>query len=72
MNGSSVTIIHACNDAIANLHKADMSVINWRVTNAANHFLRAWAYNRLNMLYQGIPHLWSPSITKTVPVVNLR
>lgn len=66
------TIIHACNDAIANLHKADMSADKLARYQCEARFLRAWAYNRLNMLYQGVPFIWNPSITKTVPVVNLR
>lgn len=54
------TIIHACNDAIANLHKADMSANKLARYQCEARFLRAWAYNRLNMLYQGVPVYLEP------------
>lgn len=54
------TIIHACNDAIANLHKADMSADKLARYQCEARFLRAWAYNRLNMLYQGVPVYLEP------------
>ena len=54
------TIIHACNDAIANLHKAGMSTDKLARYQCEARFLRAWAYNRLNMLYQGVPVYLEP------------
>ena len=54
------TIIHACNDAISNLHKADMSANKLARYQCEARFLRAWAYNRLNMLYQGVPVYLEP------------
>ena len=54
------TIIHACNDAIVNLHKADMSTDKLARYQCEARFLRAWAYNRLNMLYQGVPVYLEP------------
>ena len=54
------TIIHACDDAIANLHKADMSANKLARYQCEARFLRAWAYNRLNMLYQGVPVYLEP------------
>lgn len=54
------TIIHACNDAIANLHKAGLSVEKYERYQCEARFIRAWAYNRLNMLYQGVPIYLEP------------
>lgn len=52
--------IHACNDALANLHKAglDKSTLEQYICEAK--FLRAWCYHRLNMLYQGVPIYLEP------------
>lgn len=54
------TIIHACNDALANLHKAGLNedVLEQYICEA--RFLRAWCYHRLNMLYQGVPIYLEP------------
>ena len=54
------TIIHACNDAIANLGKAGLSSEKYNRYQCEARFLRAWAYNRLNMLYQGVPIYLEP------------
>ena len=54
------TIIHACNDAIANLSKAGLSIEKYDRYQCEARFLRAWAYNRLNMLYQGVPIYLEP------------
>lgn len=54
------TIIHACNDAIANLHKAGLSEEKFNSYQAEAHFLRAWAYYRLNTLYWGVPIYLEP------------
>ena len=54
------TIIHACNDAIANLSKAGLSTEKYDRYQCEARFLRAWAYNRLNMLYQGVPIYLEP------------
>lgn len=54
------TIIHSCNDAIANLHKAGLSNEKFERYQCEARFLRAWAYNRLNMLYQGVPIYLEP------------
>lgn len=54
------TIIHACNNAIANLHKAGLSEEKFERYQCEARFVRAWAYNRLNMLYQGVPIYLEP------------
>lgn len=54
------TIIHACNDAIANLHKAGLDEKTLEKYYCEARFLRAWAYHRLNMLYQGVPVYLEP------------
>lgn len=54
------TIIHACNDAIAHLGKAGLAADKLARYQAEARFLRAWAYNRLNMLYQGVPIYLEP------------
>lgn len=54
------TIIHSCNDAIANLSKAGLSESKYERYQCEARFLRAWAYNRLNMLYQGVPIYLEP------------
>lgn len=60
------TIIHACNDAIANLHKAGLNSSKLNRYQCEARFLRAWAYNRLNMLYQGVPIYLEPVNNKDV------
>lgn len=54
------TIIHACNDALTNLHKAglDQKVLEQYLCEAK--FLRAWCYHRLNILFQGVPIYLEP------------
>ncbi|MCU6771014.1 RagB/SusD family nutrient uptake outer membrane protein [Bacteroides cellulolyticus] len=54
------TIIHACNDAIANLHKAGLDKNTLERYYCEARFLRAWSYHRLNMLYQGVPVYLEP------------
>lgn len=54
------TIIHACNTALANLHKAGLGEEKLARYQCEARFLRAWAYNRLNMLYQGVPIYLQP------------
>lgn len=54
------TIIHACNDAIANLHNAGLSKEVYERYLCEARFLRAWCYHRLNMLYQGVPVYLEP------------
>ena len=54
------TIVHACNDAIANLHKAGLSEEKFERYQCEARFIRAWAYHRLNMLYQGVPIYLEP------------
>lgn len=54
------TIIHACNDALANLYKAGLSEEVYEQYVCEARFLRAWAYHRLNMLYQGVPVYLEP------------
>lgn len=57
---TNYTIIHLCNDAIANLHKAGLSEEKLNRYQCEARFLRAWAYRRLNMLYQGVPIYLEP------------
>lgn len=55
------TIIHSCNDAIANLHKAtDMSASKLQRYYCEARFMRAWAYHRLNCYFQGVPVYLEP------------
>ena len=54
------TIIHSCNDAIANLHKAGLPESKYNSYQAEARFLRAWAYMRLNTLYWGVPIYLEP------------
>lgn len=54
------TIIHACNDALANLHKAGLDEETLEKYICEARFLRAWCYHRLNMLYQGVPVYLEP------------
>lgn len=59
---TNYTIIHLCNDAIANLHKAGLDDAKFNRYQCEARFLRAWAYRRLNMLYQGVPIYLEPII----------
>lgn len=54
------TIVHSCNDAIANLHRAGLSPEKFERYQSEARFMRAWAYNRLNMLFQGVPIYLEP------------
>ena len=54
------TLVHACNDAIANLGRAGLSSEKYDRYQCEAHFLRAWAYHRLNMLFQGVPIYLEP------------
>ncbi len=56
----SYTTIHACNDAIANLHKAGLDEATYERYLCEARFLRAYCYHRLNMLYQGVPVYLEP------------
>jgi len=49
------TVVHACNDAIANLHKAGMSEAKTERCLCEARLLRDYVYSRLNMLYGGVP-----------------
>lgn len=49
------TVVHACNDAIANLHKAGLSEEKYERYICEARLLRAYIYSRLNMLYGGVP-----------------
>ena len=54
------TIVHATNDAIANLGKAGLDTPTYERFQSEAHFLRAWAYSRLNKFYQGVPLYLEP------------
>ena len=54
------TIIHSCNDALANLHEAGLDEATYERYVCEARFLRAWCYHRLNMLYQGVPVYLEP------------
>ena len=54
------TIIHGCNDAIANLHKAGLSNEVYQRYMCEAKFLRAWAYHRLNTFFMGVPIYLEP------------
>ncbi len=54
------TLIHQANDAIANLHKAGLAVDKFERYQCEARFIRAFAYHRLNMLYQGVPVYLEP------------
>lgn len=53
-------IIHSCNRAIAYMGNAGLSVEKFERYQCEARFLRAWAYHRLNMLYQGVPIYLTP------------
>ena len=54
------TIVHACNDAITNLHKAGLDAQTYERYLCEARFLRAWAYSRLNKFWQGVPVYLEP------------
>lgn len=54
------TIVHAANDAIANLHKAGLEEATYQRYLCEAHFLRAWAYSRLNEFWWGVPIYTTP------------
>lgn len=54
------TVVHACNDAVANLDRAGMSPEKTERYICEARLLRAWAYSRLNMLYGGVPIYLEP------------
>ena len=54
------TIIHAANDAIANLGKAGLDEATYQRYICEARFLRAWAYYRANMFWQGVPIYLEP------------
>lgn len=54
------TIIHAANDAIANLWKAGLDEATYQRYICEAKFLRAWAYYRANMFWQGVPIYLEP------------
>ncbi|MCI2082996.1 MAG: RagB/SusD family nutrient uptake outer membrane protein [Bacteroidales bacterium] len=54
------TVVHACNDAIANLSKAGLDTAKYERYQCEARLLRAWAYSRLNMLYGGVPVYLEP------------
>lgn len=54
------TVVHACNDAIANLSRAGLSQEKYERYICEARLLRAWAYSRLNMLYGGVPLYLEP------------
>ncbi|MDR2627783.1 MAG: RagB/SusD family nutrient uptake outer membrane protein, partial [Dysgonamonadaceae bacterium] len=58
------TIIHACNNALAGLGKANLPTAKYNRYLCEARFVRAWAYRRLNMLYQGVPVYLEPIINK--------
>ncbi len=49
------TTIHACNDAIANLYKANLSEEKYNRYMCEARFIRAWAYARLAKIYGEVP-----------------
>ena len=54
------TIVHAANDAITNLGKAGLDTQTYERYLCEAHFLRAWAYSRLNKFFQGVPLYLEP------------
>ena len=54
------TFVHATNDAITNLGKADLDTPTYERYQCEAHFLRAWAYSRLNKFFQGVPLYLEP------------
>lgn len=49
------TVVHACNDAIANISKAGLPMEKEERYKCEARILRAYVYSRLNMLYGGVP-----------------
>lgn len=54
------TIVHAANDAIANLQKAGLDDVTYDRYLCEAKFIRAWAYSRLNKFWQGVPVYLEP------------
>lgn len=54
------TVVHACNDAIANLPKAGLPEEKLQRYLCEARILRAYVYSRLNMLYGGVPKYDEP------------
>ena len=54
------TIVHAANDAIANLQKAGLDEVTYDRYLCEAKFIRAWAYSRLNKFWQGVPVYLEP------------
>lgn len=54
------TFVHACNDAITNLHKAGLDTETYEKYICEARFIRAWAYSRLNKFWQGVPIYLEP------------
>ena len=54
------SLIHAANDAIANLQKAGLDSKTFDKYMCEARFIRAWAYHRLNTLFLGVPLYESP------------
>lgn len=48
-------LVHSCNDAIANLHKAGLDEATYNDYQCQAHFLRAYAYSHLNKRFWGVP-----------------
>ncbi len=53
-------IVHATNDAVANLHKAGLDEATYERYICEARFLRAWAYSRLNKFFWGVPLYLEP------------
>ena len=53
-------IVHATNDAIANLYKAGLDEATYQRYICEARFLRAWAYSRLNKFFWGVPLYLEP------------
>ncbi len=54
------TIVHAANDAIANLGRAGLDDETYQRYLCEARFLRAWAYSRLNRFWWGVPIYTEP------------
>ncbi len=52
--------IHRCNDAIANLHKANLDEAKYQRLMCECKFLRAFFYCRMNLLFKGVPIYLEP------------
>lgn len=54
------SIVHSCNDALANLGKAGLDDDTYQRYLCEARFLRAWAYSRLNKFWWGVPVYLEP------------